>query len=105
RDDTSLADHLQQLAIDQVETHALVLLDPQGTIVGWRGGSERLFGYAADEVIGQNASILFVPEDLEKGLPLWEQKTADAAAESEGDRGQLRKDGVRIWVSGTLTAL
>jgi two-component system CheB/CheR fusion protein len=105
RDDSSFADRLQDMAMGQVETHALVLMDRSGTIVGWRGGSERLFGYTADEVIGQNASILFVPEDLEKGLSHWEQMTADVAAESEDDRWQLRKDGVRIWVSGTLTAL
>lgn len=105
KDDRASADRLQNMAIDQVETHALVLLDPQGRIVGWRGGSERMFGYAAEEVLDKNVSLLFVPEDIDKGLSLWEQMTANAASESEDDRWQLRKDGVRIWVSGTLTAL
>jgi PAS domain S-box-containing protein len=104
-DDASLADRLEQLAIDQVETHTLILLDRQGTIVGWRGGAERVLGYRADEIVGKNVSILFVPEDLEKELATWEQRTADAVSEAEDDRWQLRKDGVRIWVSGTLTAL
>jgi PAS domain S-box-containing protein len=64
-----------------------------------------MFGYSADEVVGKNISILFLPEDLEHGLSLWEQMSADVADESEDDRWQVRKDGVRIWVSGTLTAL
>jgi len=50
-----------------VSTHALVLLDPDGVIVGWLLGSERFFGYTADEAVGQNVSIIFTPEDLQKG--------------------------------------
>ena len=99
------ADHLRELALSQVTTHALVLIDPDGVVVGWLAGAERLFGYAADEIIGQNASLLFTPEDIQRGQPAWEQMTASNSGESEDDRWQLRKDGGRIWVSGTLTAL
>jgi PAS domain S-box-containing protein len=96
---------LRELALAEVETHALVFLDPQGVIVGWLAGAERLFGYTADEIVGQDVSILFTPEDLQKGLSRWEQMTASYSGESEDDRWQVRKDGGRIWVSGTLTAL
>lgn len=101
----ALVGQLLTLTLTNVETHALVLLDPQGTIVGWLAGAERLFGYAADEIVGQNVSVLFTPEDLEKELSSWEQKTASESGESEDDRWQVRKDGGRIWVSGSLTAL
>lgn len=100
-----LADRLQDLAIANVETHTLILLDRQGIIVGWRGGAERMFGYPSDEVLGQDVSLLFTPEDREKGLSFWEQSAAAAISETEDDRWQVRKDGVHIWVSGTLTAL
>lgn len=102
---SALLSRLRDLALSEVETHALVLLDPQGTIVGWLAGAERLFGYTADEIIGQNVSVLFTAEDLQKELSRWEQKTASESGESEDDRWQVRKDGARIWVSGTLTAL
>ena len=102
---TALADLLLDLARQQVNTHALVLLDAQGTIIGWLAGAERLFGYRADEIIGKNAAILFTPEDLANNLSAWELQTATVSGESEDDRWQVRKDGGRIWVSGTLTAL
>src|SRR5688572_8643903 len=92
-------------ALTQVGTHGLVLLDPEGVVVGWLAGAERLFGYTADEIVGRNVSMLFTPEDQEKALPAWEQTTAGASGESEDDRWQVRKDGGRIWVSGTLAAL
>jgi PAS domain S-box-containing protein len=101
----ALADRLLELALREVGTHALVLLDPEGIIVGWLAGAERLFGYRADEIVGKNSSVLFTPEDLQKDLSSWEQKTASDSGESEDDRWQVRKDGGRIWVSGTLTAL
>lgn len=97
--------HLLNLAVQQVGNQALVLLDAQGIIVGWLAGAERLFGYAADEVIGEDIEVLFTPEDLARKLSAWELETARASGETEDDRWQVRKDGARIWVSGTLTAL
>ncbi len=102
---SALVNQLRELAVKEVGTHALVLLDPQGIVVGWLAGSERLFGYSAEEIVGQDLSILFTPEDLQKGLSTWEQNTAIHSGECEDDRWQVRKDGGTIWVSGTLTAL
>ncbi len=100
-----LANRLLELTIKEVGTHALVLLDPNGVVVGWLAGAERVFGYKPEEIIGQNASVLFTPEDLQKDLSSWEQQTASGSRESEDDRWQVRKDGGRFWASGTLTAL
>jgi PAS domain S-box-containing protein len=85
--------------------HAVVLLDTEGTIIAWFAGAERLFGYKPEEIIGQHSGLLFTPEDRSKELHMWEIKTASEAGESEDDRWQVRKDGGRIWTSGTLTAL
>ncbi len=104
-DRSDLANQLIALALREVGTHALMLLDPNGVVVGWYAGGERLLGYKSNEIMGQNISVLFTPEDLEKNLSLWEQTTANVSGESENDRWQVRKDGGRIWVSGTLTAI
>jgi len=102
---SELTRRLLELALTEVGTHALVLLDAQGMVVGWLAGGERLLGYRAHEIIGRNISVLFTPEDLQTGISAWEQATASESGESENDRWQMRKDGGRIWVSGTLTAL
>jgi PAS domain S-box-containing protein len=104
-ENSALANRLRDLAVQQVGTHALVLLARDGKIVGWFAGAERMFGYRADEIVEQNASKLFTPEDLAKHLSAWEIDTATNSGESEDDRWQVRKDGGRIWVSGTLTAI
>lgn len=38
--------------------HAVVTSDPDGRIVFWNAGAERIFGYAASEVVGQPLSVI-----------------------------------------------
>jgi PAS domain S-box-containing protein len=49
-------------AIIEGTDDAVVSMTLDGTITGWNGGAERLFGYRAVEAVGQPASIL-VPSD------------------------------------------
>ncbi|MFE4681762.1 SpoIIE family protein phosphatase [Streptomyces sp. NPDC056721] len=42
---------------------APVLLDTHGVVCGWSGGSERLLGYAAAEVVGRKVAEFLMPED------------------------------------------
>jgi PAS domain S-box-containing protein len=95
---------LDILLADATE-HALLLLDTDGRITAWLSGSEIIFGYSADEVLGQPFSMLFTPEDVAKGVPLGELEIARRGAPAENDRWMLRKDGVRFWATGVLQAL
>jgi PAS domain S-box-containing protein len=97
--------HLLTLALEQARVHAIILLDPQGTVVGWMGGAETHLGYAADEIIGRPISVIFVPEDIARGAPELEREIAIKTGESTDDRWQLRKDGGRIWVTGAMIPL
>ena len=50
----------------QVLSHihdAVIMTDRAGQITRWNEGAERLFGYSADEAIGQNVGICYFPED------------------------------------------
>jgi PAS domain S-box-containing protein len=82
--------------------HAVVLLALDGTICGWHGAAQRLFGYAPREVQGQPFSLLFTEEDRERGIPQIELQMAAKASRSEDDRWHVRKDGSRFWASGVV---
>ena len=93
------------LLAEQAPDIAFVLLDPAGAIIGWRGAAEAMFGYGEEEVMGQMLDLIFAPEDLALGLADMERAVALAIGHSEDDRWHLRKDGVRVWVAGSLVAL
>lgn len=99
------AQHLLELALPTLRDYALVLTDPRGEIVAWLCGAEAMFGYTADEIVGKSLAVLFVQEDLEMGLSIHELEVARRDSLSQDDRWHVRKDGTRIWVSGTVTAL
>jgi len=41
---------------------SVITLDTAGHITGWNAGAERMFGYAADEVLGQHLLLLYADE-------------------------------------------
>jgi PAS domain S-box-containing protein len=96
---------LLQLLLDQSEDHALFLMTPDGTITDWFRGAEHVFGFTADEMVGEHVRRLFNQEDVDRGAEVHELKVATAAGREEDDRWHVRKDGTRFWASGVLFAL
>ncbi|HEY0588441.1 MAG TPA: CHASE domain-containing protein, partial [Pseudoduganella sp.] len=47
-----------KLLTSHIRNHAIVLLDPAGTITTWNEGAEKLFGYQAAEIVGQPLQVL-----------------------------------------------
>src|SRR3954467_4236795 len=99
------AEELIRLLLEQAEDYALFFTDPDGKVTDWFPGAERVFGFTAEESIGQSARRLFNPQDLERGSADHEMALASAAKRSEDDRWHVRKDGTRFWGSGVLFAL
>ena len=50
-----------------VEDYAIFLLDPDGHVISWNAGAERIKGYRAEEVIGKHFSVFYRPEDVQSG--------------------------------------
>ncbi|HWL69353.1 MAG TPA: PAS domain S-box protein [Geminicoccus sp.] len=94
-----------RLLIEAVSDHAIYLLDPQGRIITWNPGGERITAYLADEVTGQDFSRFFSLEDQAAGRPgqILAAAAADGRCEDEGWR--VRKDGSRFWAMAVLDAI
>jgi PAS domain S-box-containing protein len=94
-----------RLLIGSIKDYAIFMLDPNGRIVTWNPGAERIKGYQAEEIIGHIISRFYTPEDLDKGLPqkLLHQAETEGRVENEGWR--LRKDGTRFWADVVISAV
>src|SRR5256885_2272791 len=96
---------LYKLLVESVVDYAMFMLDPNGIIVSWNAGAERIKGYAAAEIIGQSFSIFYTPEDRAAGKPAEELKTARETGRCEDEGWRVRKDGSRFWANILITAL
>ena len=92
-----------RLFVESVRDYALFQLDLRGRITTWNAGAERLLGYTAEEILGQDASIVFTLEDVEKGEASRELEAARSQGQAEDERWHVRKDGSRFFASGVLT--
>jgi PAS domain S-box-containing protein len=90
------------LLLRETTSFAVLVCDPQGIIRGWNHGAHHILGYSADEALGRSTSIIFTPDDVERGLHQHELRIAREVGVAEDDRWQLRKDGSRLWCTGAM---
>jgi PAS domain S-box-containing protein len=93
-----------RLLIDGVQDYAIFTLNPRGMVASWNAGAERIKGYRADEIIGQNFSRFYLQSDIDQGKPEGELQIAAASGRSEIEHWRVRKDGSRFWASVVITA-
>jgi PAS domain S-box-containing protein len=103
-DDGWSRDLLYQV-VESVREYAIFATGTDGHIATWNPGSELIFGYAADEIIGKNAEILFTPEDRKNNVPQMELAVAARNGCASDERWHTRKDGSRFFAAGIQTAL
>jgi PAS domain S-box-containing protein len=94
-----------RLLVEAVSGHAILMLDPNGTILTWNSGAETINGYTADEIIGQNYACLFTPEGIAEGKPERELELASTEGRADIEGWRVRKNGSRFWADGTLAAV
>ena len=94
-----------RLLVESVQDYAIFMLDPEGHIVTWNAGAERIKGYRPEEILGQHFSRFYLPEAAARGDPTSHLAVAvrDGRVEHEGFR--VRKDGSHFWANVVITAL
>src|SRR5229473_2747383 len=94
-----------RLMVSGVKDYAIYLLDPEGHVISWNDGAERIKGYRAEEIIGHHFSRFYPAEDVVRGKP-WDELKAAGQQERFADEGwRVRKDGSRFWANVLITAL
>lgn len=86
-----------RMLVEGITDYAVYLLDVHGNVASWNAGAQRFKGYTASEIIGQNFSVFYTPEDQAADLP----KSALAIAAKEGkfetEGWRVRGDGSQVW--------
>jgi PAS domain S-box-containing protein len=94
-----------RLLVHGTTDYAIFMLDPEGRIVTWNPGAERLKGYRAEEIIGQHFSRFYPPDAIERGWPEHELQVARTQGRFEDEGWRVRKDGSAFWANVVITAL
>ena len=94
-----------RMLLDEIQDYAIFMLDPQGVVVSWNAGAERIKGYKADEIVGHNFSVFFPPEDIKQGMPEKLVRITATNGRHEFQGMRVRKDGSRFLASIIFIAL
>ncbi len=100
----NISEERYRALVHSVRDYAIILLDLDGIVLSWNQGAAEIFGYSEHEMIGRDFSILFTPEDRSRQVPQYEISHARTHGQSGDDRWMQRRDGVRIYASGAVTA-
>jgi PAS domain S-box-containing protein len=91
--------------IDTAQDYAIFALDPQGRVTTWNAGAERIFAYREAEIIGEERTLLFTPEERATDAPQRELERATTIGYAENERWFVRKDGTRLYASGMIRTI
>jgi PAS domain S-box-containing protein len=94
------------------ETHgnvALIVMDPDGTVIQFSAEAERMFGYVEQEVVGAQLAELIIPEHLraahESGLARYRETGTGPVLNNTFEMPALCKDRTEIRVRLTVSPL
>jgi len=91
-------------AIVESSDDAIVSKDISGIITSWNKGAERLFGYAAEEAVGQNILLIIPPDRRDEERAIIERLTRGEQVD-HFETVRMRKDGGLLDVALTISPM
>ncbi len=91
-------------AIVESSHDAIVSKNLNGVITSWNKAAERLFGYTAEEAVGQNITLIIPPERRGEEKTIIEQLTRGERVDNF-ETVRMRKDGSLLDVSLTISPM
>ncbi|WP_159607991.1 MHYT domain-containing protein [Hydrogenophaga sp. PBL-H3] len=83
---------------------AIVTKTTEGVVLTWNQGATDIFGYSADEMVGQPITRLFKPEDVHTEKDLLRRVLAGESVPN-AEAVRLRKDGSEVHLSVTISPI
>jgi PAS domain S-box-containing protein len=94
-----------RLLVEGTRDCALFTMDPIGRVTSWNVGAERMLGYVEAEIVGQNISCIFTPEDIQNHLPEKQLSKALQAGRAEDEGWRVRVNHEQFLANVNITAL
>jgi PAS domain S-box-containing protein len=91
--------------VESVADYAICMLNPEGIVLTWNQGAERLTGYTAEEMVGEGFSRFYTEADQAAGKSAEVLRTVQETGRFDGELWQVRKDGSRFLAHGVLRPL
>ena len=91
-------------AIVETSDDAILSETLEGIIISWNAGAEKIYGYSANEIVGQHVSILAPPE-LKTEVEGIVERLSRGGSVDHLETQRLSKEGVRIDVSLTISPI
>ncbi|MGF1482099.1 MAG: PAS domain S-box protein [Cyanophyceae cyanobacterium] len=94
-----------RLLVEKVKDYAIFMLAPDGRVMSWNAGAEKIKGYRAQEILGQHFRRFYTHQDKQQGIPEQVLRTAEKEGQFEYEGWRLRKDGSLFWADMAITAI
>jgi len=88
-----------------IRDYALFTMDTTGRFTSWNVGAERMLGYTQAEILGQNFSCIFPPEDIQRRVAEGQLNKALRTGRSEYEGWSIRRTQEQFWTNISITAL
>src|SRR6516225_11218137 len=75
--------------VSGVADYAIFLLSPEGNVISWNAGAQRIKGYKAEEIVGKHFSVFYPQEALQRR---WPAQVLEIAAK----KGKFTEEGWRV---------
>jgi PAS domain S-box-containing protein len=99
------SDERFRLLVTGVMDYGIFMLDPEGNVVSWNIGAQRISGYQAEDIIGQHFSIFYPSDEAKSAKPACELNIAATEGRVEHEGWHVRQNGSRFWANVVITAL
>ena len=99
------AEEALRLLLEGLKGRAVYMLNPEGRVASWNPEAEGVTGYDPEEVMGQDFSLFYSAEDIQRGKPKHALTAAATQGPFEEEGWLVKKDGSRFWAAVRIVAL